>query len=222
MIKCIPLLAALFATATPAIAASPREMLTAAAQASDKTAALAQVTQAITATEAQLAANPNDREALLQHAVGIGNRAKLNKSPGDAKTARRLFEAYAGNNPRDPEGQLAIASWHLDTIASGFMATTVLGAKRDVGLAALNRAVQLGQSHPFFTGFAAMMRIRLDPSDVVASRQLAEQAAAAAATTPLDRIAKRDAEQLLIPLRAGDGRAAAALARKLLPFGRIN
>ena len=222
MIKCTPLLAALLATATPALSATPREMLTAAAQSSDKAAALAQVTQAITATEAQLAANPNDREALLQRGVGIGNRAKLTKSPGDAKTARRLFEAYAGSNPRDPEGQLAIASWHLDTIASGFMATTVLGAKRDVGLTALDRAVQLGQGHPFFTGFAAMMRIRLDAGDVATARRLAEQAAAAPASTALDRIAKRDAEQLLIPLRAGDGRNAAALARKLLPFGRIN
>lgn len=218
----LPFLPAALLLAAPATAATPREMLTQAAfQATDKQSALALVTPAIIATEAQLVADPNNRDAQLQRAVAIGDRAKLTKSPGDAKTARRLFEAYASTNPRDPEGQLAIASWHLDTIASGFLATSVLGAKKDVGLAALDRAVALGQGHPFFTGFAAMMRIRLDARDVSAARALAESAASAEASTALDRIAKRNAEALLIPLRAGDGKAASALARKLLPFGRL-
>lgn len=218
----VPFLPAALLLGVPANAATPREMLTQAAfQAADKQAALALVTPAIVATEAQLVADPNSREAQLQHAVAIGDRAKLTKSPGDAKTARRLFEAYASSNPRDPEGQLAIASWHLDTVASGFLATSVLGAKKDVGLAALDRAVALGQGHPFFTGFAALMRIRLNASDVATARALAEQAAAAEASTPLDRIARRNAEALLVPLRANDGKAASALSRKLLPFGRL-
>ena len=197
-------------------------MLTEAAfQTSDKQAALALVAPALAATEAQLVADPNNREAQLQHAVAIGDRARLTKSPGDAKTARRLFEAYASTYARDPEGQLAIASWHLDTVAAGFPATVVLGARKDVGLAALDRAVALGQGHPFFTGFAALMRIRLNASDVAAARALAESAATGEASTPLDRIAKRQAEALLVPLRANDGKAASALSRKLLPFGRL-
>jgi len=65
------------------------------------------------------------------------------------------------------------------------------------------------------------MRIRLNPNDVANARNLAEQAAVAPAPTPLDRIAKRAAQQVLIPLRSGDGRTAALLAKKYLPFGRI-
>jgi hypothetical protein len=81
--------------------------------------------------------------------------------------------------------------------------------------------VALGGGRPFFSGFAAMMRIRLNPKDVATALRLAEQAAAAPAQTALDRIAKRQAQALLIPLRAGDGRTAGLLARKLLPFGRL-
>lgn len=209
--------------AAPAAAATPREILSVASfQTTTKPAALAQVNQAIAIAQAQLAANPRDREAQLQFAVATGNHAKLTKSPSEAKTTRRLFETYAAANPRDPEGQLAVASWHLDTIAAGFMATAVLGAKRDIGLAALDRSVQLGQGRAFFAGFAAMLRIRLDPGDVAGARMLAEAASRGATPTVLDRLAKRDADALLIPLRNDDGKAAAALARKLLPFGRLD
>jgi hypothetical protein len=216
------LLVAAVGTAGQSAAATPRETLTQAAfLTSDKAAALALVNQALAAAQAQLAINPHDREAQMQRGVGIGDRARLTRSPGDAKMARHLFETFLAANPRDPEAHLAIASWHLDTVESGFLATTMLGAKKEIGLAALDRAVALGGARPFFSGFAAMMRIRLNPKDVATALRLAEQAAAASATTPLDRIAKRQAQALLIPLRAGDGRTAGLLARKLLPFGRL-
>lgn len=216
------LCAAALAAASPSLAATPRELLTQAAfQTTDKAAALALVNQALAAAQAQLATNPHDREAQMQRGVGLGDRARLTRSPGDAKTARQIFEAFVAANPRDPEAHLAIASWHLDTVESGFLATTMLGAKKDVGLAALDRAVALSGGRPFFTGFAAMMRIRLNPKDVATALRLAEQAVAAPAPTALDRIAKRQAQALLAPLRAGDGRTAGLLARKLLPFGRM-
>lgn len=208
--------------ATPLAAATPRELLTQAAfQATDKQTALALANQAIAAAEATLARTPNDREALLQRGIGIGDRARLTHSPGDARTTRTLFEALAAAYPRDPEAQLAVASWHLDTIAAGMLATTVLGAKRAIGLQQLDKAVALGGQRPFITGMAAMMRIRLDPMDVARARALAEQAVAAPATTQLDRIVQRDAQALLVPLKAGDGKGASKLARTLLPFGRL-
>jgi hypothetical protein len=216
------LAAATLIAATPLSAATPREILTQASfQASDKASALALVNQGLAASEALLATNPRDKEAQMQRGVAIGDRAHLTRSPGDAKTARHIFETFVAQNPRDPEAWLAIATWHLDTVDAGFLAATVLGAKKDVGLNALDKAVALGGGRPFFTGFAALMRIRLDPKDVATARRLAEAAAAAPAPTPLDRIAKRQAEALLMPLRAGDGRTAALLAKKLLPFGRI-
>jgi len=221
MVRLIAAAAAL-ALAVSASAATPRELLaTAALQTPDRKQALALVGAALVAAQGQLAANPNDKEAQLQYAVAIGDRAKLTKSPSDAKTARRLFEAFATNNPRDPEGQFAIACWHLDTVAAGILATTVLGAKKDVGLATLDRAVALANGRPFVTGYAALFRIRADPADVATPRRLAEAAAAAPATTTLDRAGKQAAAAILVPLRAGDGRAAANLAKRLLPFGRL-
>lgn len=203
-------------------AATPREMLaTAALQTTDKGQALQIVKTALATTQAQLAANPADKEAQIQYAVAVGDRAKLTRSPGDAKLARHLFEQFAAANPRDAEGQFAIACWHLDTVAAGLIPTTVLGAKRDVGLAALNRAVALANGRPFILGFAALLRIRNDPADVAAARQLAETAATAPAPTLLDRYGQRAAQTVLGPLRAGNGAEAARLAKGLLPFGRL-
>lgn len=207
---------------SPLAAATPREILTQASfQATDKETALALIGKGLAEAEAILAANPSDREAQMQRGVAIGDRAHLTHSPSDAKATRRIFEAFLAANPRDPEAHLAIATWHLDTVEAGFLASTMLGAKKEIGLAELDRAVALGGGRPFFTGFAALMRIRLNPRDLTAARALAEQAAAAPAPSLLDRIAKRQAQALLIPLRAGDGRTAGLLARKLLPFGRL-
>ncbi|MBW8744206.1 MAG: hypothetical protein JF628_07650 [Sphingomonas sp.] len=208
--------------ASPAAAATPREILVQASfLTSDKATALNLINQSLAASEAILARDPQDKEAQMQRGVAIGDRGHLLRSPGDAKTARRIFETFLAANPRDPEAHLAIAIWHLDTVDAGFLATTFLGGKKDVGLAELDKAVAFGGGRPFFTGFAALLRIRLNPNDIANARILAEQAAIAPAPTPLDRIARHAAQQVLIPLRSGDGRTAALMARKYLPFGRI-
>ena len=222
MVVRLATLAAAVSMAVAAHAATPREMLTTAAlQTADRQQAAALVNSAIAATQAQLVANPADKEAQFQYAVGIGDRAKLTKSPGDAKQARKLFEAFALANPRDPEAQFAVASWHLDTLAAGFLATSVLGARKDIGLSSLDRAVALANGRPFITGYAALFRIRLDPADVAGARQLAETAATGPAPTPLDRLGQRAAQAVLPALRSGNGKAAAAVAKTLLPFGRL-
>ncbi|TVV69868.1 hypothetical protein [Sphingomonas solaris] len=208
-----------------AFAASPRDMLTAAAfQARDKSGALAQIAAAQAAAEADLRARPGDREATLVRAMAIGYRAKLTRNKADALAARKVFEALAAADPRDPQAQMVLAGWHLDSIqdVGRMLAGAVLGAKSATGLAALDRSVALGgAAHATYPGIAALMRIRLDSSDVARARQLAEQAVQAPAVTPLDRVIQRNAAALLVPLRAGDGRAASVLAVKLLPFARI-
>lgn len=215
-------LAAPILLAAPATAATPRDIIVQAAfLTTDKAQALALVNQALAAANAQLGADPGDREARLQQAFATGYHAKLTRSPGEAKASRRLFEALVASNPRDPEAQLGLGGWHLDAIAEGFLATSVLGAKRPLGLAGVDQAVALGGNRVLFKALAAMMRIRLDPRDVSSARALAEAASTGTQPTALDRIAKREVDALLVPLRAGDGAAAAAAARRLLPFGRI-
>ena len=217
MISCA--FALLFAATAPA--ATPREMLTAVAfDAPTKAAAIGGVNQALAAADAILATAPNDRDGQLARATGIGYRAKLTHSAADAKLARKLIEAFVAANPRDPEAQLSLAGWHLDSVDAGFLTASVLGAKKDIGLAAADRAVAMGGDRAFLKGFVALMRLRLDPADPVA-RMLAEQAAVAPTPTALDRIARRDAIAVLVPLRAGDPRGAVKLARTLLPMGRL-
>ena len=97
----------------------------------------------------------------------------------------------------------------------------MLGAKKSLGLAALDRAVMLDGQSALANGFAAMLRIMVNPADVATARRYAEAAAADTAATPAERIIKIAAQRLLVPLRAGDGAAAAALAEKLMPFGRF-
>ncbi len=207
-----------------AMADTPRELLTVAAfQTADKSRALALVAQAIAASDRILAGRPGDHEATLQRGVAIGYRAKLTRNLSDARTSLSIFERLAARNPRDAEAQMVIAGWHLDAIdqLGGFMARTVLGAKAQAGDAALARAVALGGDRAFYPGLAAMMHIRKNHGNVAQARRWAETATAAPTPTPLDTMMKRAAIAILPALRANDGKMAAKLARRLLPFGKL-
>ena len=210
--------------APAALAQTPRELLTAAAfQAPNKAAALELVQQAIAAADRTLAAHPGDNEATLQRGVGIGYRAKLTRNRADARASLAIFEGLAARDSRDAEAQMVIAGWHLDAIEQlgSLVARAGLGARSDVGEAALDRGVALGGNRAFYLGSGALMKIRRDPGAVAQARRWAESAANAATPTPLDVRMKRAAEAILPALRANNGKAAAALARKLLPFGRV-
>jgi hypothetical protein len=214
------------AAASPAaaLADTPRELLTVAAfQAPDKTRALALVAQAIAASDRILAKRAGDHEATLQRGIAIGYRGKLTRSRGDVKASLVIFERLAAQNPRDAEVQMAIAGWHLGAIdqLGSFLARTALGAKAAVGETALDRAVALGGDRAFYPGLGALLHIRNDHADVAQARKWAEAAAGAQTPTTLDAVMKRAAVSLLPALRANDGKAAAAQARRLLPFGKL-
>lgn len=226
MPKFLVLLCALILSALPALpatAATPRQTLANAAfLATDKKAALAQIDQADREAGAIVAAQPNDREAQMIRAMATGYRARLTHNRGKALEARRMLEALAAADPRDPEAQAAIGAWHIDSIVQigGLLAGPVLGAKKTTGLTALDRSVALGGDRAMFPGLAAMLRLALDAKDKRAL-PLAEAAARGTTATALDRVMQRAATALLQPLRAGDTKTAQALARRLLPFGRI-
>ena len=217
--------ATLVAVAAPtAQAQTPREILTTAAfQTTSKAKALSLVNQAIAQSDQILAARAGDREATLQRGVAIGYRAKLTRNRTDAKASLAIFQTLAAQNPNDPEAQMVVAGWHLDAIdqLGSLIARTGLGAKAQSGEAALRRGVTLGGDRAFYLGLAALMKIRLNPSAVEEARRWAQAASTAATPTPLDAQMKRAAMAILPALRANDGKTAAGLARKLLPFGKI-
>lgn len=209
--------------ASPAIAASPRDILTNAAFATrDKGAALAQLAQAEAGADAVLARAPGDREAQMSKAMVIGYRAKLNRSRADAVEAHRRFDALAAANPRDPEAQAIVAGWHIDSVSElgAFVAGAALGAKKATGLAALDRSVALGGNRALFPGLAALLRLSLDGADPKAG-PLADAALKGTTPTGADRVVQRSMTPLLAAIRAGNAKATQALAKQLLPFGRV-
>lgn len=211
--------------AAPAATPSARDLLLRAGfQTHDKAQALALVDQALRQTQATLAATPGDKEARLQQALATGYRGQLKRAPADAKAARDALAALAQAYPRDAEVQIAYAGWHLTAVdqLGPFLARTLFGANKALGLATLDRAVALGGNRAFFPAFAALIRIRLDPKDLGPPTALADRAATAATPTPLDRVMRANAQRLAAALHAGNGQAAAALAKTLMPFGTIS
>ena len=198
-------------------------LMAAAFSTGSKDAALAVVNASLAEIAAALKRDPADRDLRLQQAIGLGYRAKLTRSIGDAKAARDQFTALAREDPNDPQPLIALASWHIETVADvgGLVAGALLGAKREDGLGYMLRAVRAGGGRALFTGFAALLNARARPSDVADTRKLAEAAAKGAAPTPLDREMQKRAARLLPALQAGDGKAAAKLAATLLPLGAV-
>ncbi len=214
----------LASVASPALAApTPRELLVQASFVDrDKALAVDRVNAAATATEAMMRATPADREAEMVHAMAVCYRAKLAHSRADALAGRKLLEQVLAKDPRNAEATLALGAWHVGAVYNlgSLMARAALGARKQVGLDALDRSVALGGGRRFFTGVAGLLRLELDPADP-RGRALAERAAQGQAVVPLDRIMQRAAVAILASVRAGDAARTQALASDLLPFGRL-
>lgn len=218
-------LLATVAIVSPAQAQNARDILMDAAYASpDKATAEARIGRAIAAADAALRRNPRDHEARLQRALAISYRGKLTRTRADLLAARRDFEAVVAAQPRNPEAQLALAGWHLGAVIElgPMMARTVLGARKATGIEALDRSLALGADRASIAAMASLFRIQLDHSDIAGARRLAEAATRAAGGTAFDRLMQRQAATLLVSLRKGNGKASAATAERLMPFGRFD
>lgn len=212
------------AIAAPVQAQSARDILTQASFADiDQASALRRVSGAYNVAGAALRHAPEDHEALLMRALALGYRAKLTGNRTDAIAARHQFEALITLNPRDAEAQLALGAWHIGGVKKlgAIMGRAAIGAQRGIGFSALDKAVALGGDRALFPGLAGLLRLELDPRDP-RGRTLAEAAARAGVSTPLDRIMQRAAAAILNPLRAGDTQAVRRLASQSLPFGRFD
>lgn len=207
----------LFAALFPSLIAAetPRDVLTTVAFGTfDHAASLA-------AAERVLSRPGSGHEAKLMEAMALGYRAKLHNSRSDALVARRAFEGVVAAKPNDPEALAALGSWHISAVTAvgGLTARLALGARRDVGLAAIERSIALGGNRALFLGNAALLRAKLDgPSAEV--RRLATLAAAAPAPTRIDQQMKASAAQLLAVLTRNPA-GLKSVASRLLPLGRF-
>lgn len=214
---------ALACVAPAARAETPRDMLAIAAfHDTDKGVALARIDKARVGATALLARNVDDQDAAMVQAMALGYRAKLTSNRGDAIAARKQFEGLAIRFPRNPEPSVALGAWHMGAIAKfgRLIGRATLGAQKDAGLKALDRAVVLGGNRAMFLALAGLLRIEIDPSDPRGA-ELTEAALRGTTPTALDRQFQRAAAAVLVPLRRGNRKAGQKLADRLLPLGQF-
>ena len=170
-----------------------------------------------------LARDPGNVDALLQRGVSTGYIAKLTKSPGLAKDARRDFEAVLAKRPNDPLALAAMGGWHGESVATlgKFVAGTALGAKEADALRYYDRAVASTAADPAVPVFYATTLLNLSAKNAAKAQALLARAAKAPADDGFERLLQQNARAILAPLERGDVETARLLAAKLGPLGAL-
>lgn len=189
----------------------------------DKARALDLLSVAERDFDAALAKAPADVQARLQKAIAMGYRAKLTKSPGLARDTRKAFEAIRAANPNLATAQAAIGGWHGGSIATlgGFMAGAVLGAKSAAVDPAFQAAMKLEPMSPVHRVFYAHVLLDLDAKNAGKAATLLAGIERLPTRDGFEALLKGQGVALAAALKAGDAKAAQALARRQQPFGTL-
>ncbi|MEY2882947.1 MAG: hypothetical protein RL490_671 [Pseudomonadota bacterium] len=189
----------------------------------DKARALELIGAAERDFDAALAKAPNNPEAQLQKAVAIGYRAKLTRSPGLGKDARKRFEAVRAAHPDMALGWAAVAGWHGGAIATlgGFLASTMMGAKTAEFEKGFAQALKLDSTTPVNRVFYAMTLLDLDAGNAGKAATALQGIGQLPARDGYEALVRAQGVQLAAALKTGDARAAQALARRLQAFGTL-
>lgn len=189
----------------------------------DKAQALALSKLAEEDFDASLAKAPGNPETQVQKGVAIGYQAKLTRSPGLGKDARRRFEAVRTAHPQVALAWAAVAGWHGGAIATlgGFLAGTLLGAKAgeiDKGFA---QAIRLEPTNPVHRTYYALILLQVDKANAAKAAAALQGVGQLPARDGYEAMARVQGLQLAAALKAGNARAAQALARRLEAFGEL-
>lgn len=213
------------AEATPAslIIAGRSQMALAAWYTKERAQALALILAAEEDFDAALAKQPGNVDAQMQKAVAVGYRAKLTKSPGLAKDARRRFEAIRAAHPDDAIAWAAVGGWHAGAIATlgSFMASAVVGAKTSEIDPNFLKAIKLDPNNPVHRAYYAMALMDLSKSNYAKAERALQGIAQLPASDGYEVMARSQGTQLAAALKAGDMAAAQQLARRLQAFGGL-
>lgn len=203
--------------------ASRAQLVAAAFEATSKEQALQMLDQAGRSANAALARNPGDAEALVQRAVATGYTAKLTRNPKLAKQSRAEMQHAVAVAPNLPDAWAAIGGWHGDAIADvgSMLAGMLLGAKKAEATRGFETAMAKDAASPVYPAYYALMLLRTDKGDSARAATLLERAAALRPRDGFEALMRNRAAQLLVPLKAGDAKAARKLVEKLQPFGRF-
>ena len=166
---------------------------------------------------------PGNQEAILQQAITIGYRAKLEKAPGLAKQARAGIQAAIDKNPRDPLALAALGGWHGESVATlgSFIAGTALGAKKGEAIRYFERAMALNPQGPAVPTFYAFTLLALDADNAPKAKTLLARADKATAENGFDALLQHNARDVLALLAKGDTAGARAMAKRRSPLGAL-
>lgn len=201
-----------------------RSLLSVAAyRTADKARARAICVQAIAILDGVLAKAPRDLDAQLQKGIAIGYIAKLDRSPGGAKEARKFMDAVKAARPNDALAYAALGGWHGESIATlgGFIAGSVLGAKRAEFERNFERALALDPKTPVHPTFYAFTLLALDADNAPKATDLLARAVKLPANDGFEALLKSQAAQVLPLLQKRDIDGARRLAKRLQAFGTL-
>lgn len=210
-------------TAPALVLAGRATLIVASFETTDRATAKDQIAVAERDFDAALALAPNNLEAQLQKATAIGYRGKLSKSPGLAKETRTRMEAVVARDPMYGLAWASIGGWHAGAVSTlgRFMAGTLLGASSKVAIADFETAVARDPKNPVHPAFYGLTLLDLGAENAPRSRQMLEMVARIPARDGYEALLKKATAQVLPLLTAGDVKGAQALARHLLPFGKL-
>ena len=210
------------AEATPAalVLAGRAQLNVAAYQTPDKARALDLIAAAERDFDAALAKAPNSADAQIQKGIAIGYHAKLTRSPGLGKDARKRFEAVKAAHPDMALAWAALGGWHGNAVATlgSFVASTFLGAHAKDADTDFAQAIKLDPASPVHRAYYAMTLMDLDAGNAAKAAAVLAPLAGLTPKDGFDALMKRQGLQLATALKAGDAGAAQVLARKLQPF----
>lgn len=211
------------ATAQSLLLACRAQAIGAAYELRDADEAGALLARAVDSCDAALKLSPGKPEAVLHRGLAVGYQAKLAQSPGQAKEARRAFEAAVAKMPKDATALAAMGGWHGEAVATlgKFVAGTVLGAKEREAIAWFERAMAAEGADPVVPVFYASTLLNLSAGNAPRARALLERSQKAPARDGFERLVKANGAAILKPLAAGDVAGARATAARLSPLGMV-
>ncbi len=173
--------------------------------------------------DAALALAPDNLEAQLQKATAVGYRAKLSKSPGLGKETRARMEAVLARDPSNGLAWASLGGWHAGAVATigKFLAGTVLGANIKVAITDFDTAIAKDPKNPVHPAFYGLTLLDLGPDNAPRALQVLQMAARDPARDAYEGLLKKAVAQVIPLLTSGDVKGAQAMARKLLPFGKL-
>lgn len=173
--------------------------------------------------DAALAKDPTSADAALMKAQSVGYRGKLSKSPGLAKETRARIEAVLAREPNNALAWASLAGWHAGAVTTlgKFLAGTVLGASSKVAVADFETALAKDPKNPLHPAFYGLTLLDLSTDNGARALQLLQTVQRLPARDAYETLLKKTTAQVVPLLTAGDVKGAQALARRLLPFGKL-